>query len=109
MTEPESSQGRGGGRRRKRFLSPSEKYEIWIGLLRGEYTTVQAADRAGVDRTTIMRVRQVAKQGALDALAASKPGVKTGGVDPELAAARAEIARLTEALNVMKEARLVPG
>ena len=49
-------------------------------MLRGEYTTAQAADRAGVDRTTIMRVRQVAKQGALDALAAYKPGVRSGGV-----------------------------
>jgi hypothetical protein len=65
MTEPGHSQAGSGGRRRKRFLSPSEKYEIWIGLLRGEYSTVQAAERAGVDRTTIMRVRQVAKQGAL--------------------------------------------
>lgn len=101
MTELERSQGSSGGHRRKRFLSPSEKYGIWIGLLRGEYTTVQAADRAGVDRTTIMRVRQVAKQGALDALAASRPGVKTGGVDPELAEARAEIARLSEALKEM--------
>jgi transposase len=42
----------------KRFLSPSQGYEIWIGLLRGEYTTIEAAQRAGVDRTTIMRVRQ---------------------------------------------------
>jgi transposase-like protein len=101
MTEPGRSQGSTGGRRRKRFLSPSEKYEVWVGLLRGEYTTVQAADRVGVDRTTIMRVRQVAKQGALDALAASKPGVRTGGVDPELAEAKAEIARLSEALKEM--------
>jgi len=101
MTEPGRSLGSNGGRRRKRFLSPSEKYEIWVGLLRGEYTTVQAAERAGVDRTTIMRVRQVAKQGALDALAASKPGVRTGGVDPELTEARAEIARLSEALKEM--------
>ena len=101
MTEPGRSLGSDGGRRRKLFLSPSEKYELWVGLLRGEYTTVRAAERAGVDRTTIMRVRQVAKQGALDALAASRPGVRTGGVDPELAEARAEIARLTEALKEM--------
>jgi hypothetical protein len=47
MTEPGRFQGSSGGRRRKRFLSPSEKYEVWIGLLRGEYTTVQAAERAG--------------------------------------------------------------
>jgi hypothetical protein len=26
-----------GGRRAKRFLSPSQKYEIWIGLLRVEH------------------------------------------------------------------------
>lgn len=101
MTEPGRFQGSNGGRRRKRFLSPSEKYELWIGLLRGEYTTVQAAERAGVDRTTIMRVRQVAKQGALEALSASKPGVRTSGVDPELAEARAEVARLSEALKEM--------
>ena len=101
MTELGASQGGAGGRRRKRFLSPSEKYELWIGLLRGEYTMVQAAERAGVDRTTVMRVRQVAKQGALEALSASKPGVRTGGVDPELVEARAEVARLSEALKEM--------
>ena len=70
------------GRRRKRFLSPSQKYEIWIGLLRGESTISEAADRAGVDRSTVMKLRTVAKQGALEALAASRPGVKAGGVDP---------------------------
>ncbi|MGO9960845.1 MAG: hypothetical protein ACLP50_33520 [Solirubrobacteraceae bacterium] len=95
MTEPGHSAGSSGGRRRKRFLSPSQRYEIWLGLVRGEYTTVEAAERAGVDRST------VAKQGALDALAASRPGIKTGGVDPEFAGARAEIARLSEALKEM--------
>jgi transposase len=91
----------GGGRRRKRFLSPSEKYEIWIGLLRGESTINEAADRAGVDRSTVVKLRLVAKQGALSALSASRPGVRTRGVDPELVAARAEIARLSEALKEM--------
>ena len=69
--------------------------------MRGEYTMAEAADRAGVDRSTIMKLRTVARQGALEALAASRPGVKAGGVDPELAAARAEIARLSEALKEM--------
>ena len=101
MTEPGPSAGSSGGRRPKRFLSPSQKYEIWLALVRGEVTTVQAADRAGVDRSTIMKLRQVAKQGALDALACSRPGVKAGAVDPELAAARTEIARLSEALKEM--------
>jgi transposase-like protein len=100
MTE----QGRGassGERRGKRFLSPSQKYEVWLGLVRGESTISEAADRVGVDRSTVMKLRQVAKQGALDALAASRPGVKANGVEPELAAARAEIARLSEALKEM--------
>jgi len=101
MTEPGRSAGSNGGRRAKRFLSPSQKYEIWIGLLRGEFTTIEAAQRAGVDRTTIMRLREVAKQGALDALSNSRPGVRAGAPDPELVEAKAEIARLSEALKEM--------
>jgi transposase len=101
MTEPGRSEGSNGGRRPKRFLSPSQKYEIWIGLLRGEFSMIEAAERAGVDRSTIMKLRTVAKQGALDALAASRPGVRQGGPDPELQAAQAEIARLSEALKEM--------
>jgi transposase len=102
MMSDQQSNGTGGrGRRGKRLLSPSEKYEIWLSLVRGEYTIAAAAERSGVDRSTIMKLRQVARQGALDALAASKPGVRAGGSDPELAAARAEIARLSEALKEM--------
>jgi hypothetical protein len=101
MTEPGRSAANDGGRRSKRFLSPSQKYEIWLALVRGECSTVEAAARAGVDRSTIVKLRAVAKQGALDALAASRPGVRLGGPDPELTAARAEIARLSEALKEM--------
>jgi transposase-like protein len=104
MSDPQSNgNGTGAKRRRgKRFLSPSEKYEIWVSLIRGEYTIVQAAEQAGVDRSTIMKLRSVARQGALEALASSKPGVRVrSGPDPELAAARAEIARLTETIKEM--------
>ena len=89
------------GRRRKRFLTPQEKYEIWVQLLRREATIAEAAQRAGVDPATVMKLRAVAKQGALDALAASRPGVRQKGVDPELAEARAEIERLSRALTEM--------
>jgi transposase len=98
MTEHE----RGGdrlGRRAKRFLTPLQKYEIWLQLVRGETTIAEAADRYGVDRSTIMRLRTVAKDGALQALAASKPGVQPARRDAELEAARAEAARLGEALK----------
>src|SRR4051794_41817456 len=111
MSDPQSN-GNGTGphrRRGKRFLSPSEKYEIWLSLVRGEYTIAAAAEKSGVDRSTIMKLRMVARQGALDALAASKPGVRSGrGPDPELAAARAELRRLSEALREMGVRFMVP-
>ena len=43
----------------------------------------------------------MAKEGALAALAASKPGVQAAQRDYELEAAKAEIARLSEAVKQM--------
>ncbi|HPQ85973.1 MAG TPA: hypothetical protein PLQ14_16105, partial [Actinomycetota bacterium] len=84
-------------RRSKRLLSPSLKYEIWLQLVRQEATIAEVAAAQQVDRSTIMRIKQVAKDGALSALAASKPGVHGRQRDHELDAAKAEIARLSEA------------
>jgi transposase-like protein len=81
----------------KTFLSPSQKYEVWLQLVRQEVTIAEAATSEQVDRSTIMRIRQVAEEGALSALAASKPGVAGRQRDYELEAAKAEIARLSEA------------
>ena len=89
------------GRRAKRFLTPTQKYEIWLQLVRGEVTMADAAATAGVDRTTIQRIRQVAKEGALAALADSRPGLKAGSRDVELDAAKAEISRLSETVKEM--------
>jgi transposase-like protein len=89
------------GRRSKRFLSPSQKYEIWLQLVRQEVTIAEAAAQQHVDRSTIMRIRTVAKQGALQALAASKPGVQATERDYELELAKAEVARLSEAVTEM--------
>ena len=88
------------GRRSKRFLSPSQKYEVFLQLVRQEVTMMEAADAWQVDRSTIMRIRTVAKQGALEALAGSKPG-RQSQRDLELEAARADAARLGEALKEM--------
>ena len=68
--------------------------------MRGDHDR-RCADQAGVDRSTILELRQVAKQGALEALAKSRPGVRADAPDPELVAAKAEIARLSEALKEM--------
>jgi transposase-like protein len=89
------------GRRSKRFLSPSQKYEIWLQLVRQEVTIAEAAVQQHVDRSTIMRIRTVAKEGALAALAASKPGVAARQRDYELELAKAEADRLGAALKEM--------
>lgn len=96
-----NSGGGGSSRRPKRFLSPSQKYEIWLQLVRQEVTTAEAAAAHRVDRTTIMRIRTVAKEGALAALAASKAGTAARQRDYELEAVKAENARLSEALKEM--------
>ena len=82
-------------RKARRRLSPSEKYEIFVQVLTGQASQREAADRAGVDRSTVVQICRTAKQGALDALAASVPG--RAGVSAEqalLAQARAEVDRL---------------
>ena len=61
MSELQDVSRRGG--RRKRALSAEEKLQIWLQLLTGELTQRQAAERWGVDPTTIMRIRRVGREG----------------------------------------------
>jgi len=81
------------------MLSAQEKYQIWLQLVTGEVSQRDAAAQWGVDPTTIMRIRKVAKESALAGLAASKPGVRRQAEDVELQAARSEIARLEETVK----------
>ena len=48
MTETSRGADR-AGRRVKRFLTPSKKYEIWLQLMRQEVTIAEAAADHGVD------------------------------------------------------------
>ena len=85
----------------KRFLAPQEKYEIWMQLVGGETTVGAAADGARVDRSTIAKLRVVARDGSLDALARSRPGARDKQRDLELEAAHREAERLRTALAEM--------
>jgi len=81
--------------RKRRRLSPSEKYEVFVSVLSGRATQRDAADRYGVDRSTVVAACRTARQGALDALAAAVPG--RPGMSREAAvleAAQAEVERL---------------
>src|SRR4051794_31349256 len=95
MSEAQDPTRRNG--RRQRSLSAEEKYQIWQQLLTGELTQRQAAEQWNVDPTTIMRIRRVGREGALSALAQSRPGVRAGAggmQDAELAGARGGDARV---------------
>jgi len=68
---------------------------MWISVLCGQATEREAADRHGVDRSTVISACRTAKQGALDALAAAvagRPGQSSQ--DAQLAAAKEELERL---------------
>lgn len=85
------------GRGKRRRLTPSQKYEIYVSVLTGQATQREAAEQFKVDRSTVVHACRTAKQGALDALAAAVPG--RAGQTPEqaaLAAAREEIERLRD-------------
>ena len=68
---------------------------VCVGAVWPGHTQREAADRVGVDRSTVVAACRTARQGALDALAAALPG--RPGMNREqaaLAAAQAEIDRL---------------
>ena len=83
-------------RRAKRFLTAEQKYDLWVRMLSGQITQGAAAVEAGVDRTVITRIRTVARDGAIAALQASKPGKPTlsRAETSRAAELEAEIARL---------------
>ena len=64
-------------------------------VLTQQATQREAAEKWGVDRSTIVSICRTAKQGALDALASARPGRPGKPAEQaELEQARAEIERL---------------
>jgi hypothetical protein len=109
MSDSDADTTKGAGRRAKVFLSPSRKYDIYVQLMRGETTVGVAAAQARVDRSTIMRLRQGGRQGALQALAASRPGASGKPArDVELDQELAEIDWLTRTVTEQAAGLVVP-
>jgi transposase-like protein len=91
---PDPGRRSAAGKPRRR-LAPSEKYEIFVQVLTQQATQREAAEKWGVDRSTVVGICRTAKQGALDALSAVAPGRPGASVEAAaLAQARAEIERL---------------
>lgn len=96
--------------RRRRQLSPQEKWEVFLEVTSQELTQADAARKWQVDVSTVIKVRSLAKDAALAAFAAAKPGRPRTSADVELDGLRAENARLSEALKEMAvELTLVRG
>ena len=88
-----------GSRKPRKHLAPSVKYEVFTSVLTNQATQAQIAAKYGVDRSTIKKICTTAKQGAIEALAASKPGKRaTTAEQEELAEAKERIIRLEKTL-----------
>ena len=83
-------------RRQKRFLTAEQKYDVFVRVLTGQTTQGAAATELGVDRTVITRIRAVARDGAIAALQASRPGkASVSKLDQTvIVGLQAEVARL---------------
>lgn len=105
MSDPQQQRA---PRKPRRRLAPSEKYDMYVQVLTQQATQREAAEKWGVDRSTVVPICRTAKQGALDALAASVPG--RPGVSAEAAAlveAKAEIERLRATVTRDSNSRLL--
>jgi transposase len=88
-----------GKPRKRRRLSPEEKWEVFLEVCSQQLSQADAARKWGVDVSTVIRIRQLAKDAALAAFAASKPGRMPSPEQAELEAALVENDRLSEALK----------
>lgn len=87
------------GRRKRRLLSPEEKWEAFLEVTSRELSQADTARKWGVDTSVVIKLRRDAKEAAMAAFAASKPGGTKDPRDVEIEALKTEIARLTEAVK----------
>jgi transposase len=90
-----------GKTRKRRQLSPEQKWEIFLEVCSQEISQADAARKYGVDVSVIIRLRSLAKDAAMAAFASAKPGRPASVADFELEQLRAENDRLSEALKEM--------
>jgi transposase len=88
-----------GKRRRRRQLSPQEKWEVFLEVTSQELSQADAARKWNVDVSVIIRLRALARDASLAAFASAKPGRAVSMEAVELELLRAENDRLSEALK----------
>ena len=90
-----------GKSRKRRQLSPEEKWEVFLEVTSQEISQADAARKYGVDVSVIIRLRALAKDAALAAFASAKPGRAASAEAVEVELLRAENDQLGEALKEM--------
>lgn len=87
------------GRRKRRLLTPEEKWEAFLEVTSREMSQVDTARKWGVDTSVVIKLRRDAKDAALAAFAASRSGGSRDPRDVEIEMLNGEVARLTEAIK----------
>ncbi|CAN5827918.1 hypothetical protein BH23ACT4_BH23ACT4_02340 [soil metagenome] len=87
------------GRRKRRLLSPEEKWEAFLEVTSQELSQADTARKWGVDTSVVIKLRRDAKNAALAAFASSRPGGSRDPRDVEIEMLKTEIARLSEAIK----------
>lgn len=85
-----------GNARRRRQLTSEGKWQVFVEVCSQQLTQADAARKWRVDVSTVIKIRRLAKDGAL---AASKPGRPPSVEQVELEACRAECERLVETVK----------
>ena len=62
-------------KRKRRFLSPEKKFQIFLESISGKTPVGEILRREGIYSTDLVRIRQKAQQGALERLS-ERPGAK---------------------------------
>jgi len=70
------------GKRKRRYLSPEKKFQIFLESQRGESPVGEILRREGMYSTDLARIREKVKEGALQRLA-DRPGAKSKTVPQE--------------------------
>lgn len=98
-SEP-SSPAENLGRKKRRFLSPEKKYQVFLEAQRGDIAVGDLLRREGLYSTDLARIQKKVKEGALERLA-DRPGQRKKTVsESEYARLRKE---LEEKERVMAE------
>lgn len=89
----------GNSVRPRKQLSPEQKYRIFLETQRGDVSVATVLRKWGIHSSDLTRIRAQVREGALESLARGHRKGRRPQESPEVAALKAEKARVEEALK----------